>query len=173
MSKNTLLISVQTVKDKSPVHKNMDDSLIFPEIKVAQDQNIVNAIGQCLMDRLQEGIENNDLTADENTLIDDYIADALVQFTLAGLPLTSMYQFFTKGVLSRTAENAQLPTLNDMIELSQRYQNRAQWYRERLINYLKDNREVFPLYDDCGGGCGNDIKPEDSGYSVCMWLGDD
>lgn len=173
MSKNTLLISVQTIKDKSPVHKNMDDTLIFPEIKIAQDQHIVSAIGQCLMDRLQEGIENSDLTADEEALIDNYIADALVQFTLAGLPLTSMYQFFTKGVLSRTADNTQLPTLNDMIELSQRYQNRAQWYRERLINYLKDNKELYPLYDECGDSCGNDIKPEDSGYSVCMWLGDD
>lgn len=173
MSKNTLLISVQTVKDKSPVHKNMDEALIFPEIKLAQDQYLVSAIGQCLMDRLQEGIESDDLTADENTLIDDYIADCLVQFVLAGLPLSTAYQFFTKGVLSRTADNTQLPTLNDMIEISQRYQNRGQWYRERLINYLRSNKETFPLYDECGSGCNGDIKPEDSGYSVCMWLGDD
>ena len=118
MSRNTLLISVDTVKDRSPVHKNMDDSLIYPEIKIAQDMYIVAAIGTNLMERLQTGIEDEDLTADETALIDGYIIDALVQFTLAGLPRNAAYQLFTKGALRRTAENAELPSLSDVVDIA-------------------------------------------------------
>lgn len=170
MSKNVLLISVDTVKDRSPVHKGMDDSLIYPEIKIAQDMYIVHAIGTNLMERLQEGIENSDLTADETTLLDDYIIDALVQFTLAGLPRNAAYQLFTKGALRRTSDNAELPSLSDVVDITAYYKDRGEFYRERLIKYLRVNRALFPLYTE--RNCSDDIQPSGSGYSVPMWLDD-
>lgn len=169
MSRNTLLISPQTVKDRSVVHKNVDDSLIYPEIKIAQDMKIVEALGTNLLERLQDGIDNNDLTPDETTLLNDYVVDCMVQFTLAGLPVGSSYQFFTKGVLRRSNENSELPSMSDMLSVAAQYDNRGEFYRQRLINYLNTNCSLFPQYT----ACGNDINPNSSGYSVSCWLGDD
>lgn len=168
MSKNTLLINMQTFKDRSPVHKGMDESLILPAIKVAQDTRIVPAIGTNLMERLQTGIEDANLTADENALLDNYIVDALIQFTLAGLPYTS-YQFFTKGVLRVGNENSELPSLSDLKDIARSYENTGEFYRERLVKYLRDNRSLFTTYTT---GCDNDISPTCTGYSPPMWLGD-
>ncbi len=37
MSLNTLFISVQNIKDRSGLHANVDEKLVLPEIKTAQD----------------------------------------------------------------------------------------------------------------------------------------
>lgn len=169
MSKNVLLVSVQTIKDRSGVHLNADDKLILPEIKAAQDESIVPAIGTALFEKLQTGVAGNSLTVAERTLLDDYITDTLINFVLAALPMSSSYQFFTKGVLRKTAENTELPTMSDMVELSNWYKNRAEFYRERLIRYISLNRSTYPLYDDLTG----DIQPSSSGYTLPCWLGDD
>ena len=168
MSKNTLLISVATVKERSVVHENMDDKLVYSHIKTAQDMWIREALGDSLMERLQAGIENEDLTTDENYLIDHYIIDSLVFFTIAEMPLGASYQFFTKGALRRTSDQTELPSLSDMLDISAQYQSKGEYYRERLIKYLKNNKTMFPQYTECQ----DDINPSSSGYSAPMWLGD-
>lgn len=171
MSRTTTLISVTTFKERCQVHKNMDDDLIIHEIRAAQDMSIVEALGTNLLNRLLIGIEEENLTADEETLIDGYITDALIQFTLSGMVVSSSYQMFTKGLLRRTSENTELPSLSDMREIQAIYKDRGEFYRERLINYLRINKTLFPLYtsSDCAT---DDILPKKDSYTVPMWLND-
>ena len=69
MSLNTLFISVQNIKDRSGLHANVDEKLVLPEIKTAQDIFILPALGSALYNRLQAGITANDLNADEVILL--------------------------------------------------------------------------------------------------------
>lgn len=170
MSKNVLLISVQAIKDRTGVHKNLDESLIAPEIKTAQDTRIEPALGSSLFRALQQGVEANNLSAAMQTLLNDYVTDALVWFTVAALPLTSSYQFFTQGVTRGRSDDSELPSMSDMVRLVEKYENRGEFYRERLIRYLLTNRADFPDYD--ADGCG-ETAPAKRGYSVPIWLGDD
>jgi len=48
MSKNTLFISVQSIKDRTGLHANVDEKLVLPEIKTAQDMYILPALGSAL-----------------------------------------------------------------------------------------------------------------------------
>ncbi len=61
MSLNTLFISVQNIKDRSGLHANVDEKLVLPEIKTAQDMYILPALGSALYNRLQAGITANNL----------------------------------------------------------------------------------------------------------------
>lgn len=171
MSKNTLLISVQAVKDRTGIHKNMDDSLIYSEIKAAQDEWIVPALGTRLFEQIQAGITGNNLDTVLQALLDNYITDALVWFTVANLPLSTGFQFFTSGVLRREVENAGAASMSDMRQMIDFYKNRGEFYRERLIRYLHVNSSAFPEYE--AATCDDDILPSGSGYSVPFWLGDD
>jgi len=58
MSLNTLFISVQNIKERSGLHANVDEKLVLPEIKTAQDMYILPALGTALYNRLQDGINN-------------------------------------------------------------------------------------------------------------------
>ena len=174
MSKNILLIGVDAVKQRSAVHANVDDKLILPEIKVAQDIEILPAIGSRLFRRLQEGIEANNLNSDERLLLDEFIADTLIWFVISALPITSSYQFYTKGAIRKSSENTEVPGFDELLRLSETYKNRAEYYRERLIRYLYANKRLYPDFlGDCSTNTGDELPPDKSGYSTSCYLWDD
>jgi hypothetical protein len=171
MSLNILFISVDTIKDRSGLHLNVDEKLVKGEIKAVQDMYILPALGSALYDRLQAGITANNLTQLEITLLNDYIVDTLVNFTLAELPQGLSFQFYNKGLLRKGGENFENPSMQDMIDIANRYRARAEFYKQRLIKYLRQNIVDFPLYSNYGSGI-DAIKPERDAYNSTIWLGD-
>ena len=174
MSLNILFISVDTIKDRTGLHNNVDDKLILPEIKAAQDIYILPALGSALYNRLQDGINNNNLTQAEITLMNDYIVDTLVNFVLSELPQGLSFQYYNKGLLRKTGENFESPSMQDMIDIANRYRGRAEYYKQRLIKYLKEQSAQgnFPLYLNPGSGI-DTVRPEHDGYHSTIFLGDD
>lgn len=171
MSKNTLFISVQNIKDRTGLHANVDEKLVLPEIKTAQDMYILPALGSALYGQLQDAVEANTYTVDETTLLNDYIADCLIYYVLSELPTGLSFQFYNKGLIRKTGENQESPSMQDMIDVANRYRARAEFYKQRLIKFLKQNNTLYPNYLNFGSGI-DSIKPDNEGYTVSMWLGD-
>mgnify|MGYP000241602618 FL=1 len=171
MSKNTLFISVQSIKDRTGLHANVDEKLVLPEIKTAQDMYILPALGSALYNELQTAVEANSFTALQTTLLDDYIVDCLIYYVMSELPQGLSYQFYNKGLIRKTGENQESPSMQDMIDVANRYRARAEFYKQRLIKYLKQNNALYPNYLNFGSGI-DSIKPDNEGYTVSMWLGD-
>jgi hypothetical protein len=171
MSLNVLFISVDTIKDRTGLHNNVDDKLVKPEIKTAQDMYILPALGSALYNRLQAGITANNLTSYEITLLDNYVVDTLVNYVLSELPQGMSYQFYNKGLLRKQGDNSEYPSMQDMIDVANRYRARAEFYKQRLIKYLKQNNVLYPLYLNFGSGI-DAIKPENDGYTASIYLGD-
>lgn len=171
MSKNTLFISVQNIKDRTGLHANVDEKLVLPEVKTAQDMYILPALGSALYNQLQTAVENNTYTNEETTLLDEYIADCLVYYVMSELPMGLSYQFYNKGLLRKSGENTEKPSMQDMIDVANRYRSRAEFYKQRMIKYLKQNNTSYPNYLNFGSGI-DSIKPDNEGYTVSMWLGD-
>ena len=171
MSKNTLFISVQNIKDRTGLHANVDEKLVLPEIKTAQDMYILPALGSALYNQLQTAVEGNTYTNEETTLLDDYIADCLVYYVMSELPMGLSYQFYNKGLLRKSGDNTENPSMQDMIDVANRYRARAEFYKQRMIKYLKQNNVLYPNYLNFGSGI-DSIKPDNDGYTVSMWLGD-
>jgi hypothetical protein len=171
MSLNVLFISVDTIKDRTGLHNNVDDKLVKPEIKTAQDMYILPALGSALYNRLQAGVTANNLTSDEITLLDNYVVDTLVNYVLSELPQGMSYQFYNKGLLRKQGDNSEYPSMQDMIDVANRYRARAEFYKQRLIKYLKQNNVLYPLYLNFGSGI-DAIKPENDGYTASIYLGD-
>lgn len=173
--KNICFINVNTIKERSALHSNVDDKLILPEILTAQDMYILPSLGSALYDRLQDGIDQNNLTADEVDLLDNFITNALVYYTLSELPVGLSYQFYNKGLIRKTSDNTDTPNMQDLIDVANRYRTRAEFYTERLIKHLKQvssTSDKFQEYVNYGSGV-DIIKPERDAYKASIWLGDD
>ena len=171
MSKNTLFISVQSIKDRTGLHANVDEKLVLPEIKTAQDMYILPALGSALYNELQTAVDTNTYTNLQTTLLDDYIVDTLIYFVMSELPQGLSFQFYNKGLLRKSGENQENPSMQDMIDVANRYKARAEFYKQRLIKYLKQNNALYPNYLNFGSGI-DSIKPDNEGYTVTMYLGD-
>jgi hypothetical protein len=58
-----------------------------------------------------------------------------------------------------------------MIDVANRYRARAEFYKERMIKYLKEYEQLYFEYLNFGSGI-DAIRPENNGYSASIWLGD-
>lgn len=171
MSKNVLLLSEDILKDRTSIHGNVDPKLLFPEIKAAQDMYIHPILGTALYDRIIDDVDASGTTTGiYKTLLDDYIVDALLYYVLSGLPDAISFQFWNKGVVRKTGDNTELPSMSDLADISNKYRIRAEWYAERLNKYLKQNSSAFPEYESPGDGL-DTITPESSSYTMPIYLG--
>ena len=178
MAKNVLLISDEILKKRTTIHGNIDSKLLYPEIKTAQDMYIHPILGTALYNRIIDDIEAGSITGiaavNYKNLLDDYIIDPLLYYVLAALPEALSYQFWNKGVVRKQGENTELPSMSELIDLSNRYRIKAEWYAERLNKYLKQNATttLFPEYLSPGDGI-DTIQPEVSSFTMPIYLGTD
>lgn len=173
MSRNILFISVDNIKDRTGLHVNVDPKLVFPDIQYAQDAYIMPALGTGLYGRLQDAIENNDMTDAEQSLMDTYITPCLVYYVMSELPMGLSYQFYNKGVLRKTGDNQDQPSAQEMLDVAERYRTRAEFYKQRLVKYLRQasTTTTFPLYNNPGTGI-DVMLPDVEAYTTSIWLGD-
>lgn len=170
MSANILFIGSELIKSRTGISDAIDDKQINPHIKVAQDMYIQPALGSTLYKRLQTGKEAANLSGNETTLIDEYLTDALVWYTMSMLPVALGYQFFSKGVLQKTAEESQSPSRADLELLGSHYKAHGEYYCQRMIQYLRENYHQYSEYINTGNGL-DVIFPELRAYTCPIFLG--
>lgn len=177
MSLNTLLVSDTMIKERTAIHGNIDPKLIYPDIKVAQDMYIMPILGTALYDKLQALIDAGTISATDNedykTLLDKYIADALIYYTLSELPTTLAYQFWNKGVVRKTGLDTENPSMGELTDLANKYRNRAEFYANRMREYiLAYASQKFPEYLN-PGNTSDTVTPEQRAFTMPIYLGDD
>jgi hypothetical protein len=172
MAKNILFISPQLIKERSNISDNIDDKQIVHAIKISQDMYLEPVLGTTFYQGLQTRIDTGLQTNDEDTLIKDFIHDMLINQTLAELAVSNSMKFWNKGLLQKTSDNSLVPSLPDLQAVAEYYRNRAEWYSQRLINYLRENENTYPEYRDWRSGL-DVIRPKTNGYTGAIYLGDD
>lgn len=173
MSLNILLISDEMIKERTVIHGNIDPKLIYPNIKAAQDMYIHPVLGTALYNKLLSDISGAGLAGNYKTLVDDYVVDTLMYYTLAELPMTLSYQFWNKGVVRKQGVDTELPSSTELIDLGNKYKNWAEFYANRLRLYLNQNAAaMFPEYINPGSGV-DDIYPNNKSFTLPVYLGDD
>ena len=171
MSKNTLLIMPRIIKDRTGVHTNIDDKLLYPEIKAAQDMYILPLLGSNLFNKLQNDIEAETLTGDYKDLMDDYIIDALINYVLAELPDGLSNQFWNRGLSKKTGDDTQPLNMTEMYTVVSKYRNRAEHYAKRCRLYLIQNgTALFPEYSSVLVGV-DAIPPDRVSFVSPIYLG--
>lgn len=172
MSKNVLIIGVAMLKERTAIHDNIDEKLIYPEIKAAQDMFILPLCGSSLFNRILSDIQANTLAGDYKALVDDYIVDTLCNYVISELPLGLTYQFWNKGVQAKTTDNSNTPSMSDLFDVASKYKRRAEEYAQRMRLYLRQNAPTkFAEYINPGSGI-DTVIPERQGFSNPIYLGD-
>lgn len=177
MSVNTLLISDTMIKERSPLHGNIDPKLIYNDIKTAQDMYILPILGTALFGKLQTLISAGTITDAQNvaykTLLDTYIADTLIHYTMMELPTTLSYQFWNKGVSRKVGQDSELPSMSELMDISNRFRNKAEWYANRLRLYVIDKAPTLFSEYLAPGNTIDTVIPDQKSFTNPIYLGDD
>lgn len=174
MSKNILFLSDTVLKERSTIHTNIDPKLYTVEIKEAQDMYIKPALGSALFDRLQTAVNANTFTPDEDKLLDEYILPALSNYVLMAIPFATTFQYSNKGVVRRAGENVESLSMDELLNLSERHKNKAEFYRDELTRHLKAKASTtyFPEYINAGSDP-DTVHPNNDSYTSPIYLGGD
>ena len=147
MSANILFCSRNDIVKRTPLGGNIDPDKVIPFVKTAQDKYLLIALGTVLYDYLQAQVAAGTLTGVYKLLVDDYIIDTLVHYAMVeALPFLA-YNIGNTGITKNlNSEQGSSPSKNDIDYILQKELGTAQFYAERLVNYLIAHNSTYPQY---------------------------
>lgn len=163
-------ISVQYVKDNSIIDENVDEKYINIAIQRAQTNTLVYLIGTGLYNEIAGQITNGTLTALNTTLLDTYIAPALLSYTLIELTPYMLYKFSNRNVGVKDADKMSAVDYARMDDLMKRFEADAELSYKRLRMYVNANLSSYPLWSNSGSSY-DTIYPRKETFTCDIFLG--
>ena len=144
---NTLLISEAKVKAFTDINNNLDPSLIKSTIREAQIIHITRLLGTKLYDKIIDDVDAGTLTGNYKSLVDDYVQDSLLYWSYYE-SLESIYlRPRNNGLLQpQGGDNALSVDMLIYDKKRRSVKNKAEYFSERLVDYLCFNNSLFPEY---------------------------
>jgi len=128
------------------MNDNVDTALIKNGVREAQDIEIQRIIGTLLYDSLMTQVDNGVFTnANYETLLNDYIQNALLYWAEYYIIEAIYTRERNNGLLMPTGgENSINVDDKRYAQRRQSVKNKAEFYAEKLTNYIITNSNLFP-----------------------------
>lgn len=169
----TLLIDDTYLKDWSPLGKSIDVDEIYPFVSNAQSVYTQDVLGTPLYRDILTKADNfisggsPTFSAVEWDLV-DLCSKALVYWTVYMALPHIMIKIRNAGVVKSQNEGSQNSDLSEMKYIREEMKNLGEFWNQRIVNYLCDNSQSFPLYR----AASNDMYPSNRQYDSDIYLED-
>ena len=151
-----LFISEDRLKTTTALNYNIDTEYLLPFVKTAQDKHLQAILGTQLYDKLIAEITAGTTAGAYLTLLNDYIQDALVHYSIMeALPFIS-FKIANGSITQKNSENGTAATKDEVDWLISKERDSAEFYGQRIIEYLIYNSSSFPEYST---NSNDDISP--------------
>ncbi len=162
-----LFISEQKLKESTAINLNVDVDLLLPFVKEAQKLYVETALGTNLTQKLKDEITAGTLAGAYKTLVDDYVAEMLPSYSLYHALPYLRHKIENGNIYNKTSETGTALSTAEAQSFREEILNTASYYRERLIDYIKNNISSFPEYSNNSGA---DVSPSSENYYSNMNL---
>ena len=156
MSK-ALFITRHDISVFTAANGNIDNDKLLPFINQAQDIHIQNYLGTDLYNKIQADIVASSLTGNYLTLVNDYIKDMLLHWSMVEYLPYAGINIANGGIYTKNPENSTALTKEHVDSLIERSRTTAQFYTNRFIDYMSFNQTLFPEYNS---NSNDDISPD-------------
>ena len=154
------LVDISTLKHYSYISEDVNDETLNVTLKRVQDVDLEPALGSQQYRRLLQGVEDSNLTSLEEKLM-VYVLDFVYVACELKASNHNNWKIRNKNVGVASDEHARGYNLSEYNAYVDELRKDYSFYKNRLIGYLIDNKESYPLYV-----CTNkkeDINPEKQG----------
>ena len=142
-----LFVSSNRLKRDTAIGGSVDDDLIRPYVYMAQQRWILPVLGTDLYKKLSDDIDSGSVTGDYKTLLEDYVIPATVQYAFVQLVPFLRLRFVNNAVVVMDSEQSTAATYDDLKPLMDQALDMAQFYRQRIIDYLCDNSKLSGVFE--------------------------
>ena len=162
-----LFISEAKLKASTAINLNVDVDILLPFVREAQKLYVETALGTDLTQHLKDEITAGTLAGADKTLVDDYIGDMLPGYSLYHAIPYLRFKVENGNIYSKTSETGTSLSTEEAQHLREEVLNTSSYYRERLIEYIRNNTSLFPDYSTISGA---DVSPSTENYYTGMNL---
>lgn len=160
-----LFISEAKLKDSTAINLNCSTDLLLPYVLQAQKLYVEPKLGTTLYKKLESlitaGTIGNVGNEAYKTLVDDYIGDMLPNFAFYHAIPFLRFKIENGNIYSKTSETGNSLSTEEAQHLREEVRNTAEYYTERLIDYVTNNTTSFPEYSTNSGA---DISADQNAY---------
>lgn len=149
---------------------NIDPDIINLHIDDAQNINIQSALGYGLYHKIMDDISStNTTTGVYLELLTDYIQVAQSRWVLYRMPEWINYRMTNKAVSEKNSDNSKPTDISNVIYLKNSVRNDAEFYTQRIREFILNNSSSLPEYYSNGNRMGA-IKPKSNNYFGGIYL---
>ena len=156
-----LFISEAKLKDSTAINLNVDPNTILPYILQAQRIYIEPKLGTPLYQKLEAEITAGTLAGAYKTLVDEYIGDCLPSWAFHMCIPYLRFKTENGNIYSKTSETGNALSTEEAQHLREEVRNNAEYFTERMIQYITNNSSSFPEY---GTASGAEISADKNSY---------
>ena len=156
-----LFISESKLKDSTAINLNVDVDILLPFVREAQKLYVETALGTDLTQYLKDQIVAGTLAGADKTLVDDYIGDMLPGYSLYHAIPYLRFKMENGNIYSKTSETGTALSTEEAQHLRNEVINTAEYYMERMIDYIRNNLASFPSYST---NTGSDVSASTENY---------
>lgn len=172
MNKNILLTSTSFVKSVSNIDNNVQEKFLIPSIKEAQNVHLQEVLGTKLFNKLIELVDTDKINDLENVEYNKLLDEAqyfIAYQAISILCITASVKIGNIGLATTNDTNITQISLKDSFTIQEHYTNKADFYKERLQNYILMKKDCFP---ELKGNNKYEMNPElNSSASCSIFLG--
>lgn len=160
-----LFISEAKLKDSTAINLNVDVDLLLPYVRQAQKLYVETKLGTDLTQKLKDLITAGTLGNVGNeaykTLVDDYIGDMLPNWAFYHAVPFLRFKIENGNIYSKTSETGTPLSTEESQHLREEVRNTAEYYTERMIEYVRNNTASFPEFST---NTGADVQPDPNAF---------
>jgi hypothetical protein len=160
-----LFISEDKLKDSTAINMNVDVAILLPYVLQAQriycEPKLGTELYNKLVDLITAGTIGNVGNEAYKTLIDDYIGLMLPSWAFHMCIPYLRFKVENGNIYSKTSENGVALSTEEAQHLREEVRNNAEYFTERMIDYITNNTSSFPEYSTNSGA---DISPDRNAY---------
>tara|TARA_R110002020_G_scaffold101523_11_gene239100 strand:- start:18 stop:578 length:561 start_codon:yes stop_codon:yes gene_type:complete len=156
-----LFISEEKLKDSTAINLNVDVNLLLPYVRQAQKLYVETKLGTDLTEKLKAEITAGTLAGAYKTLVDEYIGDMLPNWAFYHAVPFLRFKIENGNIYSKTSETGNALSTAEAQHLREEVRNTAEYYTERMIQYVTNNLTSFPEYST---NTGADVNPDENAY---------
>lgn len=150
--KNVLLTSPDFVRLNSNISDNVNSKVLATAIREVQEDELQEILGQLLFEKLQDLVENGEISNEENAKYKNLLDKAQMFITyrvIAEIIVMLNMKIDNAGLIQTRDENMDYMGLDDTMTMKNYYDTKASHYAYLLQNYLMEHLTEIPELTEC------------------------
>lgn len=155
-----MIINQKYLKQFGPLPINYDLTEVMNYVNVAETIWVIPIIGQSLYDEIEEQVENNELSEENQALLTSGYLWQYLSFATAYESLPMIWAHLSEvGITLGKSDNSDSTSLKDITFVQQHLKAQTEALRNAVRNWLCERTDQFPLFDPsvcpgCSCSCG-------------------